>query len=96
MDLLGFGKKAQRLEEFKAQGAVIIDVRTPDEYKRGHAPGSMNVPLSQLDGKLKKIKALSKPVITCCASGMRSSSAASKLKSEGIDAINGGAWQALT
>ena len=41
---------------------------------------------------IEKIKKLNKPVITCCASGMRSASAASILKQHGIEAINGGSW----
>jgi rhodanese-related sulfurtransferase len=47
-----------------------------------------------LDGSLSKIKR-DKPVITCCASGMRSGSAKSILKSKGYDVHNGGGWISL-
>ena len=93
MDLLGFGNKPKKLEALMAQGAVILDVRTPDEFQRGHAPGSMNVPLNRLGSELANIKAMKKPVITCCASGMRSASAAAMLRREGLECMNGGGWQ---
>lgn len=76
-------------------GAQIIDVRTPQEYAGGHVKGSVNIPLNELQANLKKIKK-DKPVITCCASGMRSSSARGILKSNGYTEVhNGGGWMGL-
>lgn len=76
-------------------GAQIIDVRTPQEYAGGHVKGSINIPLNELQANLKKIKK-DKPVITCCASGMRSSSARGILKSNGYTEVhNGGGWMGL-
>ncbi len=86
-----FGPKVD-LSEVKRNGAIILDVRTPAEYKSGHGKGSVNIPLDQIKSKLDKIKAYNKPIITCCASGMRSGSAASILKSNGVEAYNGGSW----
>lgn len=91
--LLG-GNDAE-LGEWISRGAVIIDVRTPGEYKGGHVAKSVNIPLDQVKGQLKKIKAYNKPIITCCASGNRSGQAASLLRSEGIEVINGGPWQSV-
>lgn len=79
----------------KEQGAIVIDVRTPGEFKGGHIQGSTNVPLGQIRKKAEKIKKLNKPVILCCASGMRSGQATSVLKSHGVDAYNGGGWSSL-
>jgi len=78
------------------KGAVILDVRTPQEYQGGHIKGSINIPLQALNpaalAKLKK----DKPVITCCASGMRSASAKSILLSNGFTEVyNGGGWSSL-
>lgn len=94
LDLL-FGNKQDRIKEFTSRGAVIIDVRTPNEYQQGAIPGSKNMPLQTIASKINDIKKINKPVITCCASGMRSGSAASILKSNGIEVINGGGWMSL-
>ena len=76
-------------------GATIIDVRTKGEYQQGHIKGSVNIPLNNLSNHYSKIKK-DKPVITCCASGMRSASAKSLLKSNGFSEVhNGGGWQSL-
>ena len=76
-------------------GAVIIDVRTKGEYQGGHIKGSLNIPLDSLGHNLSKIKK-NKCVIVCCASGMRSASAKSILKSKGFaDVYNGGGWMGL-
>ena len=77
------------------EGAKIIDVRTPGEYQGGHIPGSVNIPLNELPGKLKQLDK-SKPIITCCASGMRSGSAKSLLTANGFTEVyNGGGWSGL-
>lgn len=78
-----------------AQGALILDVRTSGEYKSGHIRGSINIPLDMLDRDLAKIQKQNRTIITCCASGMRSAVAANKLKSKGLEAFNGGSWQAV-
>lgn len=76
-------------------GGQLIDVRTENEFKSGHIKGSKNIPLATLKNNLSKIDK-SKPVITCCASGMRSASARSILKSNGFDEVyNGGGWVTL-
>jgi rhodanese-related sulfurtransferase len=92
--LLGMGPKVD-FSQLKRNGAQIIDVRTPGEFKTGHIQGSINIPLQSLSGSLSKIKK-DKPVITCCASGMRSASAKNILKSAGFSEVhNGGGWSSL-
>lgn len=77
------------------QGAIILDVRTKGEYASGHITGSVNIPLDQLSGQLSKLRK-DKAIITCCASGMRSASAKSILKSAGYTQVyNGGGWGSL-
>ncbi|WP_291117802.1 rhodanese-like domain-containing protein [Flavobacterium sp. UBA6135] len=95
LDILGFGSKTNSIQEFKEKGAVIIDVRTVDEFKNGHITGSKNYPLGSLSSKINDIKKANKPVIVCCQSGMRSSQAASLLQKNGIEVINGGGWSSL-
>lgn len=81
------------LTEVVERGAIVLDVRTPGEYASGHGKPSKNIPLDQLGSKIETIKKWNKPIITCCASGMRSGSAASILSNNGIEAYNGGPWQ---
>ena len=95
LDFLGFGNKSNSIQEFKDKGAIVIDVRSQGEFAGGHIKGSKNIPLNEIGSKINDIKKLNKPVIACCASGMRSSQATSILKQNGIDAINGGGWQSL-
>lgn len=96
LDLFGkiFGKGAD-LGELIKNGAVIVDVRTKEEYRAGHLKDSVNIPLSTLSSGLKKINK-DKVIITCCASGARSASASSFLKANGFTKVyNGGAWTSL-
>lgn len=93
--MLGLGGKSKSVKEFMEKGAVIIDVRSAGEFQTGHIKGSKNIPLNVISSKINDIKKLDKPVIACCASGMRSAQATSILKSNGIDAMNGGGWSSL-
>lgn len=93
--LFGFGAKVNYLDLI-AQGAVIVDVRSKSEYLAGHIKGSMNIPVDTLRNNLFKLKDKNQPIITCCASGMRSASAKSILKSNGFMKVyNGGGWSSL-
>ncbi len=89
-----FGGSSVNYKELVSNGASIIDVRTPGEFAGGHIKGAINIPLQQLEKNISKINK-SKPVITCCASGMRSGSAKSILKAKGYDVHNGGGWTSL-
>ena len=71
---------------------TIIDVRTPEEFRGGHVAGSYNIPLQEIKQRLEEIKAMKEPIILCCASGARSSSAVALLRSVGVECENGGGW----
>lgn len=78
------------------EGGIIVDVRSKGEYASGHIKNSINIPLDGLSNNLNKLKDKNKPVITCCASGMRSASAKQILKSKGYTNVhNGGGWSSL-
>ena len=96
LDLLGFGKKKKIVREMITQGAVIVDVRSSAEFASGHVEGSINVPLDSIKHKTAKLKKLNKPLVLCCASGIRSASATALLQKEGIQAVNGGGWRSLS
>lgn len=94
-NILGFGPRVD-LGELIQRGGIIVDVRTKGEYDGGHVKGSINIPLDKLKNQLTRLKK-DKPVITCCASGMRSGSAKGILKSNGFTEVhNGGSWSSLT
>lgn len=76
-----------------SKGAIVVDVRTQDEFKSGHIQGSKNIPLNEISAKLDVLKG--KEVILVCRSGARSGIAKSILTSNGIHAHNAGAWQTL-
>lgn len=89
-----FSGKTVNYKELVKNGAQIVDVRTPAEFSSGSIRNSKNIPLQELVAEMKKMD-LKKPVITCCASGMRSSSAKVLLEQNGFEAYNGGGWMSL-
>ena len=93
-ELLGLGPKVD-LAEVAKRGAVVLDVRTKREFDSGHIKGAINIPVDVLSSNLDKLRK-DKPIITCCASGMRSASARGILKSNGFaEVYNGGGWGSL-
>ncbi|KIH70953.1 rhodanese-like domain-containing protein [Salinicoccus roseus] len=84
------------LEEKINKNAVLLDVRTPREFRSGHIRGAKNVPLSEVGNYDPK----DKKVYVICQSGMRSKRAAKMLKNNDADVVNvrGGmsAWTGRT
>ncbi|WGP08313.1 rhodanese-like domain-containing protein [Streptomyces sp. SH5] len=70
-----------------AEGAFVIDVREPDEYRVGHVPGVRPAPLSELAAHLPSLPA-DRLVYVICASGNRSAWAAKHLEAVGIRAVS--------
>lgn len=64
-------------------GAVLLDVRTEEEYREGHIPGSMNVPLQNIGTISDRLTSKDTPVFVYCYSGSRSSQAVNMLKRMG-------------
>lgn len=92
--ILGIGPKVD-LGAVIIGGAMVIDVRTAAEYSDGHVRGSVNIPLDSLANRMPEVRK-DIPIITCCASGMRSRSARSMLLANGFTEVyNAGAWQNL-
>jgi phage shock protein E len=87
-----FNKNYKQILE---QGAMILDVRTAQEFAGGSIPGSTNIPLGELEKRVGEVTKQGKPVITCCASGIRSASALTILKKNGVTCYNGGGYADL-
>lgn len=68
-----------------AAGGILLDVRTEAEHRGGAIPGSLNIPVQSLAARLDELPR-DRPIIVYCASGMRSASATSMLRSRGYDA----------
>ncbi|MBP6551103.1 MAG: rhodanese-like domain-containing protein [Flavobacterium sp.] len=93
--IFGFGPGVNYGELVK-EGAIILDVRSKGEFAGGHIKGAINISVDTLRNNLSKLKDKNQPIITCCASGMRSASAKSILKSNGYTQVyNGGGWGSL-
>lgn len=94
-NFLGFRSKVNYAMLVK-QGAIILDVRTKEEYQYKHIKGSLNISVDVLRLNLHKLTDKSAPVIAICASGMRSAAAKSILKSQGyLNVYNGGRYTSL-
>lgn len=93
--ILGMGAEVDYSQLVK-EGAIILDVRTKGEYAGGHIKGSLNISVDHLTKSFNKLPDKQKAIITCCASGMRSSSAKHILASHGYTKVyNGGSWGTL-
>ena len=65
-------------------GALVIDVRSPDEFSSGHLSKAVNIPMEQLATVLpKQVPDKERPLLLHCLSGTRSGMAKSQLKSLG-------------
>lgn len=76
----------------KSEQAMIIDVRTPEEFSGGHVAGSVNIPLHEIPQRINELKDMQSTILLCCASGRRSSQAYHFLKQHGLECYNGGSW----
>jgi rhodanese-related sulfurtransferase len=81
-----------------AAGALLLDVREPDEWVEGHAPAAVHVPMREVQDRLAELPK-DRLVVAICRSGARSRAVAALLLTEGYDVVNtvGGmqAWQAF-
>jgi len=72
---------------------TIIDVRRPDEFAKGHADGSVNIPLQEMPERLDEIKKFKSQIVVVCGGGTRHVKAFELLKENGIESEKGGGWK---
>ena len=83
------------LEKVIECGALIVDVRTSEEFNQGHIKGSLNIPLDEIGQAMEWLQK-DVPTIVCCASGSRSGAAKQIMEANGFTKVyNGGAWDNL-
>lgn len=77
-------------------GIIVVDVRTPDEFRMGHIPKAINIPLDKMDKIKSQIKNLDSVIYMYCASGARSGQACNYLSGLGYTNVTNigriGAW----
>jgi len=81
------------MKKSKPLKKIIIDVRRPDEFKKGHAEGSINIPLQEMEERLDEIKNIPEPIVLVCGGGTRHVKAFELLKANGIKSEKGGGWK---
>ncbi len=93
------GVDVKQAQSMSQHGALLIDVREPEEYAGGHAPNAKLIPLGQLSSRLQEISYYKdKPIVVMCHSGRRSAIAVSQLQAAGftqVSNVRGGmtAWE---
>jgi rhodanese-related sulfurtransferase len=82
-------------ELWQVKAAIFIDVRTPDEYKEGHIPGAINIPLEQLPDKIAMLpEDKDTLIVSYCKSGWRASLGMMTMRQLGYANVKGfsGSW----
>ncbi len=82
---------SETIRKYITQGALVVDVRTPEEFNAGHYKGSINIPLAELERNIKLFGDREKPIVVYCRTGNRSGKAKTILEKYGYKkVINGG------
>lgn len=76
----------EALRLWQNKEATLIDVRTPGEYRDGHIPGVVNIPLDELEKRLGEVPK-EKKVVIICRTGNRSAQGTKLLRSKGFDNV---------
>lgn len=78
------------------KGALIVDVRTPQEYDGGKIPGSINIPSAQIAINAQRLKDAGRPLVIVCSDNARLNEAIRTLSAKGVKQVhNGGNWKKL-
>lgn len=92
------GKKVspQQIGLLSNQGAKIIDIREPKEFKDGHISSSRNIPYSSFKDHVDELKAETNPLIIVCKMGTSASAAIQQLEKDNVYRLDGGMmnWKA--
>ena len=78
----------QDARQLVAEGAVLLDVRSPQEFATAHLPEAVNIPIDQLHAQLDEVRQFARSVVVYCASGIRSNRASRILKGAEIQDVH--------
>ncbi|HEY5922644.1 MAG TPA: rhodanese-like domain-containing protein [Kofleriaceae bacterium] len=89
-------KDPQAARKLVTSGALVLDVRTSDEYAEGHLPSATNIPVQELASRLTEVDKLAggdkaRPIVVYCGAGSRAAKAKAQLEAAGYShVVNGG------
>ena len=86
------GKPSQEelsaMQQAVTDGGLLLDVRSPTEFNGGHLEGALNIPVGELESRLKELGSTDRPIVVYCASGMRSRSASKLLRENDFSQVH--------
>ncbi len=78
---------SERARQLVGEGALLLDVRTPEEFRQGHLDGAVNIPVQELARRLAELEPKARPLVVYCAAGMRAQSAVELLVRQGFEKV---------
>ena len=92
-NLFGTSHSEEELIQLIKDGAVLVDVRNPDEFAAGSVTGAINIPVDRIQQQASKLEK-NDTIIVFCRTGNRSAQAKRLLEQKGFKkVINGGVWE---
>lgn len=76
-----------KVEEWISQNALVVDVRTPQEFESGHYTNAVNIPLDQISSRPEEFGPADRKIVLYCRSGRRSQEALKTLQSKGYSNV---------
>jgi len=84
--------RKRRIQKALANGAIIIDIRTPAQFEEGHTENAINIPADVILLNIERLMQLQVPLIICGPDSFRCFGTVRKLRGYGLDVTNGGSW----
>ncbi len=79
---------SENAHELVRDGARLVDVRTREEYRAGHLPGAVNIPVQELGSRVDELEPRGTPIVVYCRSGRRSATARAQLVRAGFTNVH--------
>ncbi len=84
------GAKTQEAKMAAENGALVVDVRTPQEFSGRHYAGALNIPVDQVQARISEFGDKNSPIVVYCQSGGRSGMAKQILEAAGFTRVTNG------
>ncbi len=82
-----FHGRSETAHQWVKEGALLVDVRSPDEFKGGHLEGARNIPVGELEQRLAELGPKNTRIVVYCHTGLRASRAKGILKNDGFTEV---------